>query len=54
MNGKTVINLADAQVQDEGFHTGELDAVKKDLKMGVYYFRFTLGDKVYVSKVVKM
>ena len=54
MNGKTVINLANAQVQDEGFHTGELDAVKKDLKMGVYYFRFTLGDKVYVSKVVKM
>jgi hypothetical protein len=54
MNGKTVLNLADAQLQDEGFHTGELDAVKKDLKMGVYYFRFTLGDKVYVSKVVKM
>lgn len=54
MNGKTVLNLADAQLQDEGFHTGELDAVKKDLKMGVYYFRFTLGDKIYVSKVVKM
>jgi len=54
MNGKTVRNLADAQIQEAGFHTGEFDAVKTDLKMGIYYFRFTLGDKVYVSKVVKM
>jgi hypothetical protein len=54
MNGKTVVMLADKKFQDEGFHTGELDAVKYDLKMGVYYFRFTLGDKVIVSKVVKM
>ncbi len=54
MNGKTVVMLADKKLQDEGFHTGELDAVKYDLKMGVYYFRFTLGDKVLVSKVVKM
>jgi hypothetical protein len=54
MTGKTIISLTKEQMQTEGFHTGELDAVKHNLKMGVYYFRFTLGDKVLVSKVVKM
>lgn len=54
MNGKNIITLAREQVQSEGFHTGDLDALKHDLKMGVYYFRFTFGDKVLVSKVVKM
>lgn len=54
MTGKTVVSITKAQIQDEGFHTGELDAVKNNLKMGIYYFRFIAGDKVLVSKVVKM
>jgi len=54
MTGKTIVSLSKEQVQSEGFHTGELDAVKYGLKMGVYYFRFTYGDKVLVSKVIKM
>lgn len=54
VTGKTILSLVKDQVQSEGYHTGDLDAVKYDLKMGVYYFRFTFGDKVLVSKVVKM
>jgi len=54
MTGKTILIIAKDQLQSEGFHTGELDASKHDLKMGVYYFRFKIGEKVLVSKVVKM
>jgi hypothetical protein len=54
MTGKTLLYLAKDELQPEGYHTGELDGIKADLKMGVYYFRFTFGDKVLVSKVVKM
>lgn len=54
MTGKTILILAKDKLQSEGFHTGELDASKHDLKMGVYYFRFKIGEKVLVSKVVKM
>jgi hypothetical protein len=54
VTGKTILSLVKEQMQSEGYHTGDLDAVKYDLKMGVYYFRFTFGDKVLVSKVVKM
>jgi len=46
--------MTSEEVQSEGFHTGELDAVKHDLKMGVYYFRIKCGDRATVSKVVKM
>jgi len=54
MTGKTIVTLAKEEMQQEGYHTGDLDGIKYDLKMGVYYFRFTFGDKVLVSKVVKM
>ncbi len=54
MTGKTLIVLAKEKIQSEGLHTGELDAAKYDLKMGIYYLRFKFGDKEMVSKVVKM
>lgn len=54
MTGKTIVILAKDKTEPAGFHTGELDAGKYNLKMGVYHFRFTYGDKVLVSKVVKM
>lgn len=54
ITGKTIIILADEQLHSEGFHTGELDAVKCGLKMGVYYFRFKFDGKELVRKVVKM
>lgn len=54
MTGKTIISLIKEQVQSEGFHTGELDAVKHGLKMGVYNFRLKSGEKILISKVVKM
>lgn len=54
VTGKTIVSITKDQIQAEGYHTGDLEASKYDLKMGVYYFRFTFGDKVLVSKVVKM
>lgn len=54
MTGKTVVTLSDKQLQAEGLYEGELDAVKYGLKMGVYNFRLKYGEKILVSKVVKL
>ncbi len=54
MTGKTVISVINGEVQSQGFHSGELDATIYDLKMGVYNFRCKFGEKVFVSKIVKM
>jgi len=54
MTGKTILMLSNEEIQSEGFHSGEFDAAKHNLKMGVYYFRFKFGENEMVSKVVKM
>jgi hypothetical protein len=54
MAGRDLINILSDQEQPEGIHSGEIDAIARDLRMGVYYLRFTFGKKVVVSKVVKM
>jgi hypothetical protein len=54
MTGKIILTLAKEQVQAEGLHNGDLDAIKHSLPMGMYYFRLKFGDKEIISKVVKM
>ncbi|MEI6748754.1 MAG: T9SS type A sorting domain-containing protein [Bacteroidota bacterium] len=54
MAGRSIINLLDNQIQPEGLHSGELDVTNFNLKMGVYYLRFSFGKKVVISKVVKI
>jgi len=54
MAGRKMIDLITDQMQPEGLHTGELDGAASNLMMGVYYLRFTFGNKVVVRKIVKM
>jgi len=54
ITGRKMADLITNQIQPEGLHTGEIDATVHNLKMGVYYLRFTFGKKMVVSKIVKM
>jgi hypothetical protein len=54
MSGKYSVRLVKNQIQSEGLHSGELDAVTSGLTSGVYYIRFTFDKKVVISKVVKI
>ena len=54
MSGKYNARLLKNQIQGEGLHSGELDAVTQNLAPGVYYIRFTFGKQVVVEKVVKI
>lgn len=46
--------LVKKQIQSEGLHTGELDALKYGLMPGIYFIRFTFDKQVVISKVVKL
>ena len=54
MDGKLIKTLLSKQLLSAGMHTGELEANRNELTMGVYYIRFTFGKKVISNKVVKM
>jgi hypothetical protein len=54
ITGKTIIELVKEQIQPEGFHSGNIDALKNHLERGMYSFRIKCGDSVIVSKAVKM
>jgi len=54
ITGKTIMEIISGQMQSEGFHSGHIDAVKNHLERGMYSFRITCGEKVLVSKAVKM
>jgi hypothetical protein len=54
VSGKLNVKVLNNQSQDEGIHTGNLDAVSLGLVRGVYYIRFTFDNKVFVHKIVKV
>ncbi len=54
MSGKYSVRLVKNQIQTEGLHTGELDALTHVLAPGVYYIRFTFDKQVVVNKIVKI
>ncbi len=54
ITGKTIMEIVSGQVQSEGFHSGQIDAVKNQLVRGMYSFRIKCGENVLVSKAVKM
>ena len=54
MSGKYSLHILKNQVQTEGLHTGDLDAVANGLAPGVYYIRFTFDKQVVVNKIVKI
>ena len=54
MSGKLNVFVMNNQAQQVGIHSGEIDAKALNLTPGVYYIRFTFGDKVIVKKLVKI
>jgi len=54
ISGKSVQLAEPMQMQNEGLHSGSVDAASLGLTPGVYYLRFTLDRQVIVSKVVKI
>jgi len=54
LSGKSSGWLVKNQLQAEGLHTGELDAVAYNLTPGTYFMRFTFGKQVVIRKIVKI
>lgn len=54
MSGKYSGSLVKDQIQSEGLHTGELNAIKYSLTPGIYFIRFKFDKQVVISKVVKL
>lgn len=54
LSGKYSGWMVKNQLQAEGLHTGELDAVTYNLAPGTYFMRFTFGKQVVIRKIVKI
>jgi hypothetical protein len=54
MSGKFNLRIEKRAMQQEGLHTGTIDATIHSLNPGVYYLRFMFDKQVVVSKIVKI
>ena len=54
LTGKFTKLVLQSNMQAEGIHTSEIDAVELSLTPGMYYLRFTFENQVVVKKVVKL
>jgi len=54
MSGKMILLPEKKRLQEEGLHSGTVNAEILALPPGIYYLRFTLDREVVVSKIVKI